>query len=62
MITLERLERAMGTLAAIIEKDGDAAWPIFERLERERDAILDKRRRLREARERVEGKQQGSMS
>ena len=52
MITLDRIERAMATLAAVIEKKGDGAWPIFERLERERDAILDKKRRLRAAIER----------
>ncbi len=53
MITLERLEKAMATLAAVIERRGDAAWPIFERLERERDALLDRKKRLREAVDRV---------
>ena len=34
-ITAEDLEYGLGVLARIIDTQGDAVWPLFERLERE---------------------------
>jgi hypothetical protein len=34
-VTIERLERALATCAAIVVMDGAIAVPIFERIERE---------------------------
>jgi hypothetical protein len=48
----ERIERAMETLALIMEDDGEVYAPIFERLEQElaaldrRDSAVDRARRL----------------
>lgn len=54
-ITVERIEAAMAKLAAIIEDAGDDVyWPIFERLERERDKLTGRRERLRAAIARME--------
>lgn len=53
-VSLKRIERSMAKVAQVIENHprGERAWPIFERLERERDERLDRKRRLREAIER----------
>ena len=34
-VTVEDLEYGLGVLARIIDTQGDAVWPLFERLERE---------------------------
>lgn len=41
------IERAMATVARVIELYGDAYWPILERLEAELDARRVKTSRLR---------------
>ena len=38
-VTIERLDAALDKMALIIEAYGDAYVPIYERLERERDAM-----------------------
>jgi len=35
-VTAQDLEYGLGLLARIIDTQGDAVWPLFERLERER--------------------------
>ena len=50
-VTIERIDRALDTLAVIIELFGDAYLPIFERLERERAELqnsMQTRKRVRE--------------
>lgn len=34
-VTVEDLEYGLGILARILDTQGDAVWPLFERLERE---------------------------
>jgi len=43
---LPRLERAIRIIAWLIDQDGDAYWPILDRLEAERDALLTRKKRL----------------
>ncbi len=38
-VTIERIDRALDTVAEVIDEFGDAYMPIFLRLERERDAL-----------------------
>lgn len=45
-MTKEGLERGLAILAQVIDRQGDAAWPLFERLERELEAIRSRRRRI----------------
>jgi hypothetical protein len=45
-VTPERLQQAIRTLAELISSGHDRLWPILERLEAERDALLDRRERL----------------
>ena len=45
-VTKETLERGLAVLAQVIDRQGDAAWPLFERLERELEAIRSRRRRI----------------
>ncbi len=54
-VTLERLEAALAALAEIIKAHpgGTAYWPIFERLERERDDLISRTDRLARARART---------
>jgi hypothetical protein len=53
-VTVERIEAAMAKLAAIIEDAGDDVyWPIFERLEREREKLIGRQERLQAAKARV---------
>lgn len=40
------LERALRTLAACIAAHGDAAMPLFDRLEAEKNRRADRRRRI----------------
>jgi hypothetical protein len=57
-IDLARLDRALAKLAAVIEESGDDVyWPIFERLEREREKMTERNARLRAAKLRVQADQ-----
>ena len=47
-VTAEDLEYGLGVLARIIETQGDAVWPLFERLERELEDIRSRRERLQQ--------------
>lgn len=38
-VTIERLERALALCACLVERDGPAVVPLFERLERELAAM-----------------------
>jgi len=46
VITLEDIEIALVSIARIIDRYGDQYWPIFERLEAERDSLLSRQSRL----------------
>lgn len=54
------IEKALTYLAELIQTrpEGEAYWPIFERLERERDVRISRQERLQSARakERVTGR------
>lgn len=45
-LTIEDLEYGLGVLARIIDAQGDAVWPLFERLERELDDVRSRRERV----------------
>ena len=45
-VTEERLEHCLSILARVIDSQGDAAWPLFERLERELEDLRGRRARL----------------
>ena len=45
-VTTEDLEYGLGVLARIIDTQGDAVWPLFERLERELEDLRSRRDRL----------------
>ena len=45
-VTAEDLEYGLGVLALIIDTQGDAVWPLFERLERELEDIQSRRERV----------------
>ena len=45
-VTEERIERCLSILARVIDSQGDAAWPLFERLERELDDLQSRRARI----------------
>lgn len=45
-LSLERIEAALKTVAYLISNDGDVYWPVFERLEEERDRRLKRASRL----------------
>jgi len=52
-IGIERIEKALAKLALIIEQAGDETyWPIFERLEREREKLAGRREKLERAKAR----------
>lgn len=53
-VTLDNVDKALAGLADIIEQDpdGDKYWPLFERLERMRDKLVSRKRRLTAARQR----------
>ncbi|PLX36981.1 MAG: hypothetical protein C0605_07895 [Hyphomicrobiales bacterium] len=51
--TLHNLDHALAKLAVIIETHGPQYWPIFERLEAERDELATRQQRLSAARRRV---------
>jgi hypothetical protein len=46
IVTPERIQQAIRTLAELISSGHERLWPILERLEAERDALLDRRERL----------------
>lgn len=50
-VTLKRIERALAIVAKVIRthERGEAAWPIFDRLEAERANFLNREKRLEEA-------------
>ncbi|MDB5524166.1 MAG: hypothetical protein JWM58_1929 [Rhizobium sp.] len=54
-ITLERIEAAMEKLLDIIEHvpEAEPCWPIYERLEREREAFISGGSRVAAARQRL---------
>ena len=58
---LDRLDSALAQLADIIESapQGDLYWPIFDRLERERESAGGRAQRLAAARHRVNQARQG---
>ena len=45
-VTAEDLEYGLGVLARIIDTQGDAVWPLFERLERELEDLQSRRERV----------------
>lgn len=45
-VTAEDLEYGLGVLARIIDTQGDAVWPLFERLERELESLQSRRGRV----------------
>ena len=45
-VTAEELEYGLGILARIIVTQGDAVWPLFERLERELTDLRSRRQRV----------------
>lgn len=46
-VTAEDLEYGLGVLARIIDTQGDAVWPLFERLERELENVQSRRQRVK---------------
>lgn len=45
-VTAEDLEYGLSVLARIIDTQGDAVWPLFERLERELEDVRSRRDRV----------------
>ncbi len=45
-VTEQELESSLSSLARLIDRYGDAYWPVFERLERELNARKERRQRL----------------
>ena len=45
-VTEQEIESSLSSLARLIDRYGDAYWPVFERLERELSLSKDRRRRL----------------
>ena len=45
-VTAEELEYGLGVLARIIDTQGDAVWPLFERLERELEDVRSRHERV----------------
>jgi len=45
-VTEDDLEFGLGVLARIIDTQGDAVWPLFERLERELVDVRSRRERV----------------
>ena len=46
-VTAEDLEYGLGVLARIIDTQGDAVWPLFERLEHELEVVKGRRQRVK---------------
>ena len=47
-VTVADLEYGLGVLARIIDTQGDAVWPLFERLERELESVRGRRERVKQ--------------
>lgn len=45
-VSVEDLEYGLGVLARVIDTQGDAVWPLFERLERELEDLQSRRDRV----------------
>ena len=45
-VSVEELEYGLNVLARIIDTQGDAVWPLFERLERELENVRGRRERV----------------
>jgi len=45
-VSVEELEYGLSVLARIIDTQGDAVWPLFERLERELADVRSRRERV----------------
>ena len=45
-VTAEELEYGLGVLARIIDTQGDAVWPLFERMEYELENMRSRRVRV----------------
>ncbi|KDA01382.1 hypothetical protein [Hyphomonas oceanitis] len=45
-VTEQEIETSLSSLARLIDRYGDAYWPVFERLERELGIRKQRRRRL----------------
>lgn len=45
-VTEQEIENGLSSLARLIDRYGDAYWPVFERLERELGIRKQRRRRL----------------
>lgn len=45
-VTEQEIESSLSSLARLIDRYGDAYWPVFERLERELSARRERRARL----------------
>ncbi len=45
-VSVEKIDAGLRTIARVIDRYGDAYWPLFERLEKERDRQLSKFKRL----------------
>lgn len=60
-VSLERLDNAILGCADLIERHprGHKLWPLFERLEREREAMVGQTDRLAAARARIKARSQG---
>ena len=45
-VTEEEIEEGLNLLAWLIDRHGDAAWPLFERLERELECLQNRKARI----------------
>lgn len=45
-VSIDRLESAMRTVASLIQQSGDDFWPVFDRLEAERNVLISRKSRL----------------
>jgi len=45
-VTEEEIEEGLNLLAWLIDRHGDAAWPLFERLERELESFQNRKARI----------------
>lgn len=45
-VTEQEIESSLSSLARLIDRYGDAYWPVFERLERELSIRRERRQRL----------------
>jgi hypothetical protein len=45
-VTEEEIEEGLNLLAWLIDRHGDAAWPLFERLERELESLQNRKARI----------------